>query len=152
MKINLEPYQQEIECQINSGNTYTQIRNWLVTKEVCISRNVFSKRITSWNISRRTHNSAYNPALLSAIEAAIYKMEHDDQTIAQHISSQGIYTIQNQVKEIRLAEGWRSQANDNNQLSEKRAETFHLIKKALKQGECRCYGRGLLKTYLRIKF
>lgn len=105
--------------------------------------------MVSWNISRRTYTSPYSPALISAIEAAFHTTQHDDHTIAQHISNQA---TQNQVKEILLAQGWRRRANDNDQLSEKRAETFFLIKEALRQGECRCYGRGLLKTYLRIKF
>jgi len=33
-----------------------------------------------------------------------------------------------------------------------RAETFSLIKQALHEGVVRCYGRGLLQTYLRIKY
>jgi hypothetical protein len=33
-----------------------------------------------------------------------------------------------------------------------RAETFALTKQALHEGVVRCYGRGLLRTYLRIKY
>lgn len=67
--------------------------------------------------------------------------QHNDPTIAQKITSQGIPTTQNQVKDIRLAHGWRRRANDNEQLAQNRAETFALVRQALQQGECRCYDR-----------
>lgn len=50
-----------------------------------------------------------------------------------------------------MTHGRRRRAYDYEQLIQKRAETFALIEQALQQGECRCYGRGLLKTYLPVK-
>ena len=37
-------------------------------------------------------------------------------------------------------------------MAEMRAVTFTLTKQALYEGVVRCYGRGLLRTYLRIKY
>lgn len=41
--------------------------------------------------------------------------QHDDKTITQEITHQGIFTTQNQVKDIRLAHRWQRQANDDEQ-------------------------------------
>lgn len=150
--IDLEPFRHEIQYRINAGDSQTQIREWLVTKGISIGRTVFSERINSWKISRRTPTLTSNPTLISAIETAFHTTTHDDQTIAHNLFRQGIFTTQNQVKIIRLAQGWRRRSNDEVQLAIKREETFSLIKKALQQGECRCYGRGLLKTYLKVKY
>lgn len=150
--IDLEPFRDEIQYRIEAGDTQTQIREWLVTKGISIGKTVFSERIISWKIGRRTQTSANHPILTSAIKTAFHTTQHDDQAIAHIITTQGIFTTANQVKEIRSAQGWRRRANNEEQLAQKREETFTLIKQALQQGECRCYGRGLLKTYLRVKF
>lgn len=139
LKINLEPYRHEIESQIESGNTQTEIREWLSTKGIHISKNAFSRQISRWKISRRTFTPAKNALLISAIKRAFHTTKYDDETIAQYISSQGIPTSQNQVKEIRLAQGWQRRGNDNNQLSEKRAQTFLLIKEVVTT--IKAYGR-----------
>jgi rhodanese-related sulfurtransferase len=53
---------------------------------------------------------------------------------------------------VRLAHGWRRRANNDDQLAAARAETFTLVEQALQQGEVRCYGRGLFRTYLQVKY
>lgn len=95
---------------------------------------------------------ANHPIIISAIKTTFHTTQHDDQAIAQIISSQGIFTTANQVKKIRLAQGWRRHTNNKDQLAQKRAETFTLIKQVLQQEEYRYYGRELLKTYLCVKF
>ena len=150
--VNIEPYRFEIERQIAAGNTQLQIRQWLVTKGVSIGKTGFSKRIVSWGISRTTSTLATNPALISAIETAFHTTHHDDEMIAQIITTQGILTTPNQVKEVRLAHNWRRRAHDQHQATQHRTRTFILVEQALQLEECRGYGRELMKNYLRLKF
>jgi hypothetical protein len=133
-RINLDPFRHEIELRIAAGDTHTQIRDWLATRGVHISKNVFSKRCVAWAVTRRTITPATDPALVSAIEAAFHTTQHDDATIATNIIAQGISTTRNQVEEIRLAHGWRRRANDDDQLAESRSKTFAIINQTLKQG------------------
>jgi hypothetical protein len=89
---------------------------------------------------------------VSAVEAAFHTTQHDDETIAHNITTQGIPTTRNQVKEVRLANSWRRRGNDDTQSANSRSETFALVAQALQQGEARCYGRRLMRTYLSVKF
>jgi hypothetical protein len=150
--IDLEPFRHEIEMRVAGGDTHAHIRQWLATKGVRISKNAFSRRCVSWEASRRTRLSNEDPDLMSAIDAAFHTTNHTDETIAANITAQGIPTTANQVQVVRLANGWRRRANDDDQLAQSRSETFAMVDQALKQGEVRCYGRGLLRTYLRVKF
>ena len=59
---------------------------------------------------------------------------------------------QSQIKKVRLAHNWRRRSNHDAQLANARAETFALVAQALQQGEARYYGRGLFRTYLRVKY
>lgn len=152
ISINLDPFRNEIELQVAAGNTQTQIWEWLSTRGISVSKNTLQKRIIAWDAGLQTKTSVLDPELIPAINTAFHKTQHDDQTIARDITSQGIPTTQNQVKDIRLAHGWRRRAYDDEQLAQNRAETFALVTQTLQQGECRCYGRELSKTYLRIKF
>jgi hypothetical protein len=91
--------------------------------------------------------------LVSAIETAFHTTQHDDEIIARNVTAQGIPTTRNQVKEeIRLANNWRRRGNNDAQLANARSETFALVALALQQGEVRCCGRRLLRTYLSVKF
>ena len=89
---------------------------------------------------------------MAAIEIAFHTTQHDDQKIAQSITSQGIPTTHSQVKVIRLAHNWHRRAYNKDQETQQRARTFALVEQALQHGECRSYGRELMKTYLRVKF
>jgi hypothetical protein len=89
--------------------------------------------------------------LVSAIDAAFHTTYHNDQTIADNIAGQGITTTRNQVEEVRLAHGWRRRGGNDGQLAISRAETFSSVEEALQQG-MRCYGRGLLRAFLRVKY
>jgi hypothetical protein len=61
--------------------------------------------------------------------------------IADNITAQGISTTRNQVEEIRLKNGWRRRANNEEQLAEMRALTF--TTNVLNLPEC-----GLIITFL----
>lgn len=100
----------------------------------------------------RTTTPNNNLAFILAIEAAFYTTQHNDETIAQNVTSQSIPTTCNQVKQIRLAHDWRQRAHDEVQLAEDQTKTFDLVEQVLQQGECCFFGRELLRTYLRIKF
>lgn len=124
----------------------------LSSRGITVSKSTLQSRIIAWDVSRQTKTSVDDPELISAINVIFHATQHDDEIIARDITSQGIHTTSNQVKEIRLAHGWRRRAYNDEQLAKNRAETFTLVRQALQQGECRYYGRGLLKTYLRVKF
>lgn len=52
--IDLDEYRDEIERQITADDPHTQIRAWLATNHVNISRNTFSRRLAKWNISHHS--------------------------------------------------------------------------------------------------
>jgi hypothetical protein len=149
---DLQEFRERIELRITSGQTHNEIRRWLATNGVFVSKNTLSTRCVTWEASRRSRTAASEPALVSAIEAAFHTTQHDDETIARNITTQGIPTTRNQVKEVRLTNSWRRRGNDDTQLADARSETFELVAQALQQGEARCYGRGLMRTYLGVKF
>jgi hypothetical protein len=62
----LDEFRAEIEHRVTQGQTHTQIRNWLATKGVRISKNMLSTRCVEWQASRRTRTTASDPALASA--------------------------------------------------------------------------------------
>lgn len=41
--INLDPFRDEIELQVAAGHTQSQIREWLNTKGVIVSKNTFQR-------------------------------------------------------------------------------------------------------------
>jgi hypothetical protein len=149
---NLDEFRDEIERRIANKHTHNKIRSWLASQGVIVSKNTFSSRCVAWESSRRTRIAASNPALVSAIDAAFHTTYHNDQTIADNIASQGITTTRNQVEEVRLAHGWRRRGGNDGQLAISRAETFSFVEEALQQGVVRCYGRGLLRAFLRVKY
>ena len=95
--IDLNPFQQEIKQQTAASKSQTQVRKWLSKKGVSVSRNTLQRRIVAWEISCCTSTLASNPELVSAIEAAFHTTQHNDHTIVQNITSQGIPTTHNQV-------------------------------------------------------
>lgn len=105
--INLDQFRHEIEAQIATGKIHIQIRQWLTTKGITVSKNTLSRRIIAWGASCRTRTLVSNPTLVSEIEAAFHTTGHNDQTIAQNITDQGVSTTRSQVKEIFLAQGLR---------------------------------------------
>jgi len=151
-RINLDEFRDEIERQIANRHTQPQILKWLAGQGIIVSRNTLSTQCNSWEASRRTKTASSDPALVSAIDTAFHTTDHNDQMIADNITASGVTTTHTQVKKIRLAHGWRRRADNEEQLAEMRAETFALVKTALHQCVVRCYGRGLLRTYLRIKY
>jgi hypothetical protein len=106
----------------------------------------------AWEASRRTTTVASDTDLVSEIDMAYHTTHHSDRTIADNITARGIPTTMNQVKEIRLAHGWRRRGNNDEQLATSREETFSLVREALRQGAVRCYGRRLLRTFLRVQY
>jgi hypothetical protein len=149
---DLDEFQAEIELRIASGQTRKEICSYLATEGLRVSKNTLSTRCVAWKAIRHSKTSVSEPALVSAVETAFHTTHHNDETIARNITTQGIPTTQSQVKKVRLAHGWRRRANNDDQLATARAETFTLVEQALQQGEARCYGRGLFRTYLQVKY
>jgi hypothetical protein len=87
---------------------------------------------------------------LAAIDLEYHNTHHDDRAIAEAIVAQGIYTTQRQVKRLRLANNWLYRHNTDS-VAANRTETFALTRQALDEGTIRCYGRGLLQSYLRLQ-
>jgi hypothetical protein len=149
---DLDQYRDEIERRIDNHHTQAQIRRWLTREGILISKNTLSTRIVAWQASRRTRIAATDPELISAIETAFHTTQYDDQRITNNITTQGLPTTANQVQVIRLAHGWHRRGNDNDQVANLRSQTFILMGQALNEGVARCYDRGLLRTYLRVKY
>jgi hypothetical protein len=149
---NLDEFRDEIECRIANNSTQDQILSWLARQGVTVSRNTLSSRCIAWETSRYTRTVPSDTDLISAIDTAFHTTCHSDQTIADNITAQEIPTTMNQVKDIRLVHGWRRRGNNPEQLAISRAETFSLVEEALQQGVVRCYGRGLLRAFLRVKY
>src|SRR3954470_13676127 len=146
--IDLDVYRTEIERRIANKDTQAQIRRWLASQGVQVSKNTLSTRVVAWEASRRTRTVASDPSLLAAIEQEFFTTHHDDQTFADTITAQGLSTTRNQVEEVRLTQGWRRR-HRGDAVAEARAETFARVQTALQEGTCRCYGRGFLQSYLR---
>lgn len=124
--IKSDLFQKEIELQLAAGNTQSQVREWLSSRGISVSKNTLQRRIIAWDVGRQTKTSVDDPELLLAINIMFHATQHDDETITRDITSQGIHSTSNQVKEIRLAHGWRRRAYDDEQLAKNRAETFAL--------------------------
>jgi len=107
--------------------------------------------VLAWEASRHSRTENSDPTLLAAIESdfCFYATHHDDRAIAQAINAQGLHTTERQVKWLRLAHGWRWRRRGD-AVAESRAKTFTLVQAALQEGTCRCDGRGLLQSYLRL--
>jgi hypothetical protein len=96
----------------------------LAGEGVIVGKNTFSSQMVAWDASRRTRTAGTNIMLIEAVERAFHIINHSDQMIADNITAQGISTTRNQVEEIRLKNGWRRRANNEEQLAEMRALTF----------------------------
>jgi hypothetical protein len=100
---DIEEFRAQIELKIASGQTYKEIRGWLHSQGVRISKNTFSTRCSAWGATRRRIIPYSEPALAAAVETAFYTTQRDDNTITLDVTAQGLYTTQAQVKRIRLA-------------------------------------------------
>jgi hypothetical protein len=149
-RIELDEFRDEIERRIGLRHTQSQIRTWLLSRGCRVSRNTLSTRVNAWEASRQSRTADSDPTLLAAIEREYHNTHHDDSAIAEALITQGIHTTQRQVKRVRLANNWLHREHGDG-VAEKRAQTFALVRQALEEGTVRCYGRGLLQSYLRLK-
>jgi hypothetical protein len=147
--IGLDVFKAEIQDRIAAGESQKDVRRWLAAKGVQIHRNTLSTRLLEWQ-GTSTQVPSIDATLVAEVDSAFHTTHHDDQTIADNITAAGIPTKHRQVKRIRLTQGWRRRGDTDDQLADSRAKTFALVKSALHQGVVRCYGRGLLRTYLRV--
>jgi hypothetical protein len=150
-QIDLDHFKAEILLRIAAGNSKKDIRQWLAANGLDISKNTLSTRVLEWQ-GKPTQIPSVDVRLVSEVDSAFHTTAHDDETIAANVTALGIPTTHRQVKRIRLAHGWRRRSDTDDQLAESRAKTFALVKAALHQGVVRCYGRGLLRTYLRLAY
>jgi hypothetical protein len=124
---NLDRFQTQIELEVASGQTQKEIRSWLATQGVRVSKNTFSARCVAWSATRRSGTAVSELTLVAAVETAFHTTQHDDETITRNINAQGIPTTQSQIKKVRLAYSWRRRSNNDAQLVNARAETFALV-------------------------
>jgi hypothetical protein len=87
---HVDEFRGEIERRIAVGQTHTQIRSWLATEGVSVSKNTLSRRCVALAASRYTTTAASGPAQVSEIEAAFHTTHHDDGAIARNITAQGL--------------------------------------------------------------
>jgi hypothetical protein len=147
--IDLDPFRNEIKQRLNQHHTQAQIRTWLASRGIQISKNTLSARVLAWEASTHSRTEDSDPALLAAIESEFHTTHHDDGAIAQAITAQGLHTTERQVKRLRLTHGWRWR-HRGDAIAEARAETFARVQAALQERTCRCYGRGFLQSYPRL--
>jgi hypothetical protein len=86
---NIEEFRAQIELKIASGQTHKEIRGWLHSQGVRISKNTFSTRCSAWGATRRRTIPDSEPALVAAVETAVYTTQHNDDTIALDVTAQG---------------------------------------------------------------
>jgi len=126
----LDEFRAEIEPRIASGQNHKEIRSWLATQGVQISKNTFSTRCIAWEPRPRSKSAGSTPVLVSAVEGAFHTTRHDDETITGNINAQGIPTPQSQVKKVRLAHGWRRRGNNDGRRGQPRAHLRHFSRLA----------------------
>jgi hypothetical protein len=125
------------------------VLQWLCREGISISRSTLRRRLKDWDISKKSITASTDAALIEAIDAEFHSTTHYDATIAANLTANGIYTILNQVQEVRLQHGWRRRAVNDAQIAEQRSETFDLVRQELNKGTVRLYGRELVVTHLR---
>jgi hypothetical protein len=87
---NLDRFQTQIELEVASGQTQKEIRSWLATQGVRVSKNTFSARCVAWSATRHLRTAVSEPTLVTAVETAFYTTQYDDETITRNINTQGI--------------------------------------------------------------
>jgi hypothetical protein len=50
----LDQFQAQIELRVASGQTHKEIRSWLATQGVRVSKNTLSTRCVAWSATRRS--------------------------------------------------------------------------------------------------
>jgi hypothetical protein len=148
-RVDLDTFRDEIERRIASKHTHRQIRSWLAEEGLTVSKGTLQSRCVAWETTRRTRTAGTNTTLIEAVESVFHTTNHGDRTIADSVAAQGIPTTCNQVGEIRLKNGWRRRANNEDQLAEMRAETFALTKHPLASRSLRLRTPQLILVRLR---
>jgi hypothetical protein len=110
---DLDAFRDEIERRIASKHTHRQIRSWLAGEGLIVSKGTLQSRCIAWEATRRTRTAGTNATLIEAVEIAFHTTDHSDQTIADNITTTGLPTTRNQIKEIRLNHGWRRRADND---------------------------------------
>jgi hypothetical protein len=88
----------EIELRVVSGQTHKEIRSWLATQGIRVSKNALSTRCVAWSATRRSGTSVSERMLVAAVETGFHTTQHDDETIARNINAQVIPVTQSQIK------------------------------------------------------
>ena len=78
----LDQFQAQIELRVASGQTHKEIRSWLATQGIRVSKNTLSTRCVAWSATRRSGTAVSEPTLVAAVETAFHTTQHGDETIA----------------------------------------------------------------------
>ena len=79
--IDLDPFRNEIEQRLSQRHTQEQIRTWLASRGVQVSKNTLSARVLAWEASRHSRTKDSDPALLAAVKSEFYTTHYDDRVI-----------------------------------------------------------------------
>jgi hypothetical protein len=101
---DLAEFRDEILRRISEDQTKTQIRTWLAGQGLIVSRNTLSTRCTEWEANKTIIPSS-DAALVTAVGTAFHTTDHNNDVIADNISSSGLPITHRQVKRIRLFHG-----------------------------------------------
>ena len=105
-------------------------------------------RLKQWNI--QLSNLGHVTEVTAAISELFHTTTLSDSEIASRLNSQGVAISSWQVKEARLANGWRRRNNNPEQQLQQRQDTRQVVAEAIAEGTTRNYGRNHLMAALRI--
>jgi len=76
---SLDQFRAQIELRVASGQTHKEIRSWLATQGVRVSKNTLSTRCVAWSAISRSGTTVSEPTLVTAVETAFHTTQHDDE-------------------------------------------------------------------------
>ena len=158
--LTLDDYKQDLRTRFADRSfTITHALSYLASAGCITSRRTLQRRMKDWDITRNTKNyhvlddEVHN----HLVEQIGYLFHHsrylnDDQIAIQLQENYSLATTPQQVKSLRLKQGWRRLERSSEQATTRRAETTNFIAQLLREGNIRQYGRRQLLTHLSRKY
>ena len=151
---NIDKYRNEITFRIMTlKQKHKDIIKWLESEGTYIEKRTLIRRCKTWGVSRRA--TAALPDILNQINVEFHSTTDRDEDIAKTLNTtlnaHGVKTTANQIKEVRLEQGWRHRNNILDQQTEQRADTFLQVGQLLDKGTTRSYGREFMRTNLLVE-
>jgi hypothetical protein len=137
--------EQLIEMNI-AGSTQEELLTWLNQRGVTVSRSTLARRLKLW----QEESARDSERLIDLIDHLFHTQPtYSDDLISRRLKED--YNLQataRHIKTIRLRNSWLRRNNDPEANQAQQAETTHLIRELLQEGQVRQYGRRYLITRL----